>query len=74
MLVVDPKKRLTAQDVLKHKWFTTFASGQKLADEVDDLDPDVFKKMRSFKSTSYFEMLARNILIKQQKDGEFTQL
>lgn len=74
MLVIDPQKRLTAQQVLKHDWFVKFADHQQVAHDVDALDPEVFSRMASFKPTSYFEKVAMNILIKQSKDSEFLDL
>lgn len=35
------------------------------------LAPELFKRMQEYKTTSYFEMVARNIMIKQSKDSDF---
>ena len=42
MLVKDPKKRLTAQQVLQHEWFKKFDPSKDIPEAVDKLDPAVF--------------------------------
>ena len=54
MLVLDPKHRLTCPEVLKHAWFTKFGPSTKVTKEEDDLDVDIYHKMKSYNTTSYF--------------------
>jgi len=49
MLVIDPKKRYTAQQILKHDWFKKFGPDCKVEKDADALDPEIFDRMRSFK-------------------------
>ena len=42
MLVKDPKKRITAQNVLKHDWFKKFDPKKDIPEAVDKLDIAVF--------------------------------
>lgn len=72
MIVQNPKKRLTASQVLKHPWFEKFGGDAKVTQEEDMLAPELFKRMQEYKTTSYFEMVARNIMIKQSKDSDFS--
>lgn len=74
MLVRDPIRRITATQVLQHKWFEVFDGQHSVAKEKDELDPEVYLRMKSYKSTSYFEQAALNILIKQGTDAEFAKL
>lgn len=71
-LVRDPKKRLTATKILQHEWFTTHL--EKSANHSTNLDPAVFERMKSYKSTSYFERTAMNILVKLSSEEEMRQM
>ena len=59
---------------MKHEWFEKFAAGKSLSEEVDKLDPNVFQKMRNYRSTSYFERACLNILVKQSADTDVEAL
>jgi calcium/calmodulin-dependent protein kinase I len=48
MLVVDPKVRLTAAQVLKHPWFAKFHPDKDIEDNVDKLDAGIFDKLRKY--------------------------
>lgn len=74
MLVKDPKKRLSAVQVLQHSWFSKFAENQVVSDEVDRLDVACFQKLRDYKAGSYFKRAAMNILVKLTQPEELTRL
>ena len=74
MLVRDVKTRLTATQVLQHDWFRKFAHNQSMDESVDKLDSQAFKRMMSYKSTSYFERTALNLLVKLCSEDELHDL
>jgi calcium-dependent protein kinase len=74
MLVKDPKRRLSAVQVLQHPWFSKFAEDQVVSDEVDRLDAACIQKLRDYKAGSYFKRAAMNILVKLTQPEELTRL
>jgi hypothetical protein len=52
--------------MLKHEWFQKFKNEDESGG--DKLDPEVFQRMRDYRSTSYFERAAMNILVKMSSD------
>lgn len=74
MLVRDPKKRLSAVQVLDHPWFMKFAQHQTVPDEVDRLDASCIERLRDYKAGSYFKRAAMNILVKLTQPEELTHL
>ena len=71
MLVQNPKKRYTALQVQKHPWFAKLQRQHSYDVNDASLAPDVFERLKGFQTTSYFEQMARNIMIKQTQDSAF---
>ena len=59
---------------MKHEWFVEFAEHKKVEEEVDKLDPEIFKKLKNYKSVSYFKKAAMNILVKMSSEGELKEM
>ena len=74
MIEKDVNQRLTATQVLKHPWFTKFAADKSLDETTDALDTQAFHRMLSYKSTSYFERTAMNLLVKLCSEEEMHDL
>ena len=70
MLVLEPKLRLTACQILKHPWFNKFSPAQTVTKSVDQLDVKTFTKLRSYKGVSHFKRAAMNILIKMSSEEQ----
>jgi calcium-dependent protein kinase len=58
MLVIDPKKRLSAGEALKHKWFTV------TTDNVIQINAQVLHRLKSFRGVSKLKKAAMNMLVK----------
>jgi hypothetical protein len=61
-LIVDPNKRLSAQQALKHKWFVKMAEGKLKTNIV--MNKDVLQRLQSFRGVSKLKKAAMNILVK----------
>lgn len=64
MLVIDPKQRPTALQILEHSWFSKFTTTQTPSDTVPHFDDEVFERLRMFKGETFFKRAAMNILVK----------
>ena len=73
MLQADTKKRYTAEQCLKHKWFTV-ASELKDNAERDPLDSDVLNNLMDFKGNSALKKAAMNLLVKLLNPKEINSL
>ena len=73
MIQVDTKKRYSAEQCLKHKWFTV-ASELKDNAERDPLDENVLGNLMEFKGTSALKKAAMNILVKMLNPKEIQSL
>ena len=58
--------------MLKHDWFMKYGSTDD--SRCDKLDPEVFQRMRDYRSTSYFERAAMNILVKMSSDQNLKEM
>lgn len=74
MIELSPIKRPTALEVLKHKWFEDFHPDKLVPEHVDELDPDIFNRLRNYKGVSYFKRAAMNILVKMSTEEELTSM
>jgi calcium-dependent protein kinase len=72
LLVVDPKKRLSAGDALKHPWFSKMESLKQKAPP--SLDPSVLNRLKSFKGVSKLKKAAMNMLVKMADQKSIEQL
>jgi len=62
LLVVDPKQRLSAGDALNHKWFKKHVEATMNGDKA--INPEVIKRLQSFKGVSKLKKAAMNMLVK----------
>jgi len=71
LLVVDPKKRASGAEVLKHDWFKKY-----LKESTTDhkLSPEVIASLRSFKGESKLKKAAMNVLVKMLDSKEISTL
>ena len=74
LLVVDPKKRVSAQDALKHPWFDKFEHHVKKGSEEDKLDPSLFENVKDYKGVSTLKKAALNLLVKMVDSKEIEKL
>mmetsp|Transcript_1951 Transcript_1951/g.3384 ORF Transcript_1951/g.3384 Transcript_1951/m.3384 type:complete len:197 (+) Transcript_1951:426-1016(+) len=63
LLIVDPKKRLSAGEALKHIWFTKIQQGE-IDTKISALNPDVINRLKSFRGVSKLKKAAMNMLVK----------
>lgn len=68
MLVVDPKKRLSAGEALSHKWFSV------TTDSVVSINVDVLNRLRSFRGVSKLKKAAMNMLVKMADQNQIEEL
>jgi len=78
MLIVNPKKRITTQDALKHAWFECLdqsdgSSPSKLRFQ-SKLNHEVVTKLTEFKSESLLKQAALNIFVKTIHHKDLTHL
>lgn len=73
MIQTDVKKRYSAEQWLKHKWFTV-ALQLKDNSERDPLDENILKNLMEFKGTSALKKAAMNILVKMLNPKEIRSL
>jgi len=64
LLIVDPNKRLSAGQALKHEWFTSFDKGTSGSTPVLNIDHNVLERLQSFKGVSKLKKAAMNMLVK----------
>ena len=55
-------------------FIASFAEHKKVEEEVDKLDPEIFKKLKNYKSVSYFKKAAMNMLVKMSSEGEIKEM
>lgn len=70
LLVVDPKKRFSAGEALKHVWFTK--SNEKQLHVA--LDKEVVERLRDFKGVSKLKKAAMNMLVKMADQNSIEEL
>lgn len=70
LLVVDPKKRLSAADALNHPWFKSVKSGQGAV----RISGEVLKRLQTFKGGSKLKKAAMNMLVKMADQGQIEGL
>ena len=72
MLETKTKKRYTAEQCLKHKWFSI---AKNLKDDKEDpLDPDTLDNLLNFKGSSRLKKAAMNLFVKTTNAKEFQAL
>ena len=65
LLVVDPKKRLTAGQALEHQWFKDIEQQCKSHNhQAKDISRDVLGRLGEFKGVSVLKKAAMNMLVK----------
>lgn len=62
LLIVNPNKRLSAQEALKHAWFVKMAEGDLAANNI--INRDVLDRLQAFKGVSKLKKAAMNMLVK----------
>lgn len=70
LLVLDPKKRFTASEILKHPWFEKNSEKNEVVAEDDALDSEVFKRLKTYKAESFLKRAAMNIFVKMTTEKE----
>jgi len=73
ILVVDPKKRMTGEAILKHEWFKKI-QGLKKGGEEDKLDAGIVNLLKNYKGGSKLKKAAMNILVKTLDSREINKL
>ena len=65
LLVIDPKKRLSAADALHHPWFKLNSTGMTAGmGPATTINPDVLYRLQQFKGVSKLKQAAMNMLVK----------
>ena len=73
MLVLDPKRRITAERAIKEPWFTKCKHIEIGCDE-DKLDPNIVQNLREYKGVSALKKVAMNILVKMADNKDIEHL
>lgn len=74
MLVVDPKKRITADQALKDPWFSLFTRRVRVGSEEDKLDSNILERLRQYRGVSTLKKAAMNLLVKMADNKDIMQL
>lgn len=74
LLVVDPRKRITAQELLNDAWIKKFDEGTIVDAQTDALDKKAIENMRKFKGVSHLKRAVMNILVKMASEQEVAEL
>jgi len=77
MIVVDPKKRITSGEIIKHPWIEKYSDG--CCDEDgehthDDEAKAVVNRLREYKGQSLLKRTSINILVKQLQPHQIDSL
>ena len=73
MLNVDPMKRVTGSDALKHPWIMKYSKVR--SDEVQaKLNPHIISSLRQFRSVTGLKRAALNMLVKMISTTEIELL
>lgn len=70
LLVLEPKKRMPANEILKHPWFEKHTGSTIVEQEDEALDEEVFKRLKSYKGESFLKRAAMNIFVKMTTESE----
>jgi hypothetical protein len=72
MIVVNPKNRLTGEEVLKHPWFEKCIKRKE--GTIDLIDEGVLKRLRQFRGTSTLKRAALNVFVKMLSPSDIESL
>ena len=64
LLKVDPKKRISTCDALKHPWFAKFGTNVSKGSTDDELDPSIVENLKGFRGCSKLKKVALNVFVK----------
>ena len=73
LLVVDPKKRFTSEQALKHQWFK-IQENRKDTHIAPQFDEDVILRLRTYRGESLFKRAAMNMLVKMATNKDVKNL
>lgn len=73
MIIVDKKKRISAEKALKHEWFNKMIHNNE-TDAGCILDKDVLNRLKAFKGSSKLKRAALNVLVKMLNPKEIENL
>jgi len=71
LLVVEPRKRLSANEALDHPWFKEHHAKDV---KIGGIDADVLKRLQSFKGVSKLKKAAMNMLVKMADQNSIEEL
>ena len=74
LLVVDPSKRLSANQVLEHAWFVKFSGFDESKVKIEQLDLNVLARLKQYRGVSQLKHACMNILVKMATDEELKEL
>lgn len=69
LLIVNPKERLSAGDALSHEWFK-----REHDTAPRGINPDVLKRLNTFKGVSKLKKAAMNMLVKMADQNSIEEL
>merc|ERR1719310_2267601 len=72
MIVVEPQKRFSADEAMKHKWIDDFA--QKETPLQSELSSQIVTKLRSFLAQNRLKKVAMQIIAQHLGDDEISVL
>lgn len=74
LLVIDPNKRLSAGQALKHEWFTKNDEARLTDGPAINIDANVLDRLQSFKGVSKLKKAAMNMLVKMADQKSIEEL
>lgn len=74
LLTVNSSKRIDGKQAIKHPWFIKFHQDKVVDKAVDDLNQNVFARLKDYKGVSHLKRACMNMLIKMATENEVADL
>jgi hypothetical protein len=70
LLILDPNKRLSADEVLDHSWIQKYTESVDSSHKYDMLDANIIARLKQYRGVSHLRRACMNILVKMASEEE----